>query len=84
MATPMGSITIPAVIDAAPVVPGLARWFDKWESKMLDTAAMQIAFTTPTELSKLWRMNKELFATVLFDSAKDSLLTLLADPQYLG
>ncbi|MEQ1827586.1 MAG: transposase [Pirellula sp.] len=51
---------------------------------MLDTDAMQIVFTTPTELSKLWRMNKELFATVLFDSSKDSLLTLLADPQYLG
>jgi hypothetical protein len=51
---------------------------------MLDTAAMQIVFTLPSELAKLWRMNKQLIADILFNSSKDSLLELLADPQYLG
>jgi len=51
---------------------------------MLDTSAMQIVFTLPSELSKLWKFNKQLIANLLFNSAKDSLLTLLADPQFLG
>ena len=51
---------------------------------MLDTAAMQVVFTLPSELAKLWRMNKQAIADVLFNSSKDSLLTLLADPQFLG
>jgi len=55
-------------------------WLDKWETKMLDTAAMQIVFTLPSELVKLWRMNKQSIADVLFNSSKDSLLTLLAAP----
>jgi hypothetical protein len=59
-------------------------WLDKWQTKMLDTAAMQIVFTLPSELAKLWRMNKQTIADVLFNSSKDSLLTLLADPQFLG
>lgn len=59
-------------------------WLDKQQGKMLDTAAMQIVFTLPTELAKLWRMNKQIIADVLFNSSKDSLLKLLADPQYLG
>ena len=59
-------------------------WLDKQQGKMLDTAAMQIVFTLPTELAKLWRMNKQIIADILFNSSKDSLLKLLADPQYLG
>ncbi len=59
-------------------------WLDKQRAKMLDTAAMQVVFTLPSELAKLWRMNKQAIADVLFNSSKDSLLTLLADPQFLG
>ena len=59
-------------------------WLDKQQAKMLDTAAMQVVFTLPSELAKLWRMNKQSIADVLFNSSKDSLLTLLADPQFLG
>ena len=59
-------------------------WLDKQQGKMLGTAAMQIVFTLPSELAKLWRMNKQLIADILFNSSKDSLLKLLADPQYLG
>lgn len=59
-------------------------WLDKQQAKMLDTAAMQVVFTLPSELAKLWRMNKQPIADVLFNSLKDSLLTLLADPQFLG
>ena len=59
-------------------------WLDKWEAKMLDTSAMQVVFTLPSELAKTWQMNKQLIADVLFSSSSDSLLTLLADPQFLG
>jgi Putative transposase/Transposase zinc-binding domain len=59
-------------------------WLDKQQAKMLDTAAMQVVFTLPSELAKLWRMNKQPIADALFNSSKDSLLKLLADPQFLG
>ena len=59
-------------------------WLDKQQAKMLDTAAMQVVFTLPSELAKVWRMNKQPIADALFNSSKDSLLTLLADPQFLG
>lgn len=59
-------------------------WLNKWQTKMLDTSAMQVVFTLPSEFSKLWKFNKQLIANLLFNSAKDSLLTLLADPQFLG
>jgi hypothetical protein len=59
-------------------------WLDKQQVKMLDTAAMQVVFTLPSELAKLWRMNKQPIADALFNSSKDSLLKLLADPQFLG
>lgn len=61
-----------------------ATWLDKWQTKMLDTAAMQVVFTLPSELASLWRMNKRAIADALFNSSKDSLLSLLADPQFLG
>jgi hypothetical protein len=59
-------------------------WLDKWQTKTLNTPAMQVVFTLPSELAHLWRMNKQVVADVLFDASKNSLLTLLADPQFLG
>jgi Putative transposase/Transposase zinc-binding domain len=59
-------------------------WLDKQQAKMLDTSAMQVVFTLPSDLAKLWRMNKQQIADVLFNSSKESLLKLLADPQFLG
>ncbi len=35
-------------------------WLDKQQAKMLDTAAMQVVFTLPSELAKLWRMNQSV------------------------
>lgn len=61
-----------------------AAWLARWQAKMLDCAAHHVVFTVPQELVPLWRMNKRHFAGALFGAAKDSLLTLLADPEYLG
>lgn len=61
-----------------------AAWLGRWQAKMLDCAAHHVVFTVPQELVPLWRMNKRRFAGALFGAAKDSLLTLLADPEYLG
>ena len=61
-----------------------ANWLARWQAKMLNTPAHHIVFTVPQELVALWRMNKKGFTDALFTAAKDSLLTLLADPQFLG
>lgn len=61
-----------------------ASWLARWQAKMLDTPAHHVIFTVPNELVPLWRMNKPQFTSALFQAASDSLLTLLADPQFLG
>lgn len=60
------------------------QWLELWHEKMLSTPAYHIVFTVPQDLVPLWRMNKQPFANLLMHASKDSLLTLLADPQYLG
>lgn len=61
-----------------------AEWLARWQAKMLDCPAHHVIFTVPNELVPLWRMNKSLFASALLQAASQSLLTLLADPQFLG
>ena len=46
-------------------------WLVKQQAKMLDTAALQVIFTLPSKLAKLWRMNKQPIADILFQSSKD-------------
>jgi len=61
-----------------------ANWLAKWQAKMLDSPAHHVVFTVPNELVPLWRMNKSRFTSALFQAASQSLLTLLADPQFMG
>ena len=61
-----------------------ATWLARWQAKMLDTPAHHVVFTVPQELVPLWRMNKRRFTNELFSAAKESLMTLLADPQFMG
>ena len=41
-------------------------------------------FTLPHDLNPLWLANVPVMTTLLFQTVRDTLCTLLADPQYLG
>jgi hypothetical protein len=43
-----------------------------------------IVFTIPHTLNDLWRFNRRSFSTILFNAASQTLLELLADPNYLA
>lgn len=60
------------------------KWLERWQDKLLNAPAYHVVFTVPQDLVPLWRMNKQPFAQMLMRASKDSLLTLLADPQFLG
>lgn len=43
-----------------------------------------VVFTVPHELIALWRYNRSRFANLMFQAARDSLMTLLQEPRHLG
>jgi hypothetical protein len=43
-----------------------------------------VIFTLPHELHELWRWNRAVLTEVLFSSVRETLLTLLHDPKWLG
>jgi len=43
-----------------------------------------VIFTLPSELHALWQWNRAVFAALLFRCVRETLFTLLADPQFLG
>jgi hypothetical protein len=43
-----------------------------------------VIFTLPHDLNALWLANVPVMASLLFQAARDTLTTLLADPKYLG
>jgi hypothetical protein len=43
-----------------------------------------VIFTLPHDLNPLWLANVSVMTTLLFQTVRDTLCTLLADPQYLG
>jgi hypothetical protein len=43
-----------------------------------------VIFTLPHDLNPLWLANVPVMTTLLFQTVRDTLWTLLADPQYLG
>lgn len=60
------------------------RWLDKRRGELLPVPYYHVVFTLPAELQELvWRHQKRLYA-VLFRAAAEALLTLTADPRYVG
>jgi hypothetical protein len=43
-----------------------------------------VIFTLPHELHEVWRWNRKLLTEVLFNSVRETLLTLLSDSKWLG
>jgi hypothetical protein len=62
----------------------MGQWLDHWQAQLLPTAHFHVIFTLPHELHVLWRWNRPLLTEVLFRSVRETLLTLLHDPKWLG
>jgi hypothetical protein len=71
---------------ACPQCNGVAKeqWLERTRARLIDCAHWHVVFTIPHQLNVLWRLNTALLTAVLFESARDTLLELLADPRHLG
>jgi Putative transposase/Transposase zinc-binding domain len=61
-----------------------AAWLARCEADLLPVPYFHVVFTLPHELSALALGNRELMYGLLFDSAKETLLEIAADPKHLG
>ena len=62
----------------------LGQWLDRWQAALLPTAHFHVVFTLPSELHALWRWNRPAMTELVFRAVRETLLTLLADPRWLG
>jgi Putative transposase/Transposase zinc-binding domain len=66
------------------VEPARSRWIDAQLQRLLPCPHFHTVFTLPHELLPLWTFNRQRMTQLLFESARDSLLQLMADPRRLG
>jgi hypothetical protein len=60
------------------------RWLAVQQARLLACDHYHVIFTLPHELNPLWLANVPVMTTLLFQAVRDTLGTLLADPEYLG
>jgi hypothetical protein len=60
------------------------RWLALQRARLLACDHYHVIFTLPHDLNPLWLANVTVMTTLLFQTVRDTLGTLLADPQYLG
>jgi hypothetical protein len=60
------------------------RWLTLQRARLLACDHYHVIFTLPHELNPLWLANVPVMTTLLFQAARATLCTLLADPKYLG
>jgi hypothetical protein len=60
------------------------RWLEAKRQVLLPTEHYQVVFTLPGAFRVLWRYNRRKINDLLFQVSRDSLMDLLADPQWLG
>ena len=61
-----------------------AAWLARCQADLLPVPYFHVVFTLPHELSALALGNRALLYRLLFDSAKETLLEVAADPKHLG
>jgi hypothetical protein len=61
-----------------------ARWVESRLQRILPVHYFHLVFTLPSELHSLANNNRAALFALLFRSAADTLLTLAADPKWLG
>lgn len=60
------------------------RWLALHRARLLACDHYHVIFTLPHDLNPLWLANVPVMSELLFQAARDTLVALLADPQYLG
>ena len=60
------------------------RWLAHQQARLLACDHYHVIFTLPHELNPLWLANVPVMTALLFQTVRDTLGTLLADPKYLG
>src|SRR5262249_22106737 len=60
------------------------RWLALQRARLLGCDHSHVIFTLPHDLHPLWLANVPVMTPLLFPAVRDTLGTLLADPQYLG
>src|SRR5678815_7424 len=59
------------------------RWWALQRARLLACDHSHVIFTVPHDLTPLWLANVQVMTTLLFQAVRATLVTLLADPQYL-
>ena len=60
------------------------EWLAKQKARLLHCPHSHIIFTLDHELNDLWLYNRKELTKLFFRCVRDTLIALLADPQYLG
>jgi hypothetical protein len=60
------------------------RWLALQRARLLACDHYHVIFTLPHELNALWLANVPVMTALLFQTVRDTLCPLLADPKYLG
>ena len=60
------------------------RWLALQRARLLAGDHYHVSFTLPHELTPLWLANVSVMTPLLLPAVRATLVTLLADPQYLG
>ena len=60
------------------------KWLVRQQARLLACDHYHVVFTIAHELNCLWPFNDKLMTDTLFNSARATILELLADPKYLG
>ena len=60
------------------------RWLAMQRARLLACDHYHVLFTLPHDLNPLWLANVAGMTTLLFQAVRDTLVTLLAAPKYLG
>ena len=71
---------------ACPSCSGRRRmqWLDLWNQRLLPGLHLHTILTLPSQFHPLWRHNRRAMANLFFAVARQTLLTLAADPEHLG
>lgn len=60
------------------------RWLERQRARLLPCLYFLVTFTLPAQLRAVARAHQKLLYGILFTAAAQALLTLAADPRYLG
>ncbi len=63
---------------------GKEEWLQKQKKKLISTNYYHVVFTIPSEFNIYWLRNKKIMTNLLFNSVKETLLDMCANPNLLG